>query len=120
MPPDRFSQYREVVPCAKAHRGPLLTALSHETALVVYGISDVNPAAVRLTVPASARLRGQTPKGIRIHRAALPPEEAAIIEGLPLTAIARTVEDLLRSGCRTDLAEQANRRGLAGRLHFRR
>ena len=38
---------------AQASRGRGRVALSYETALVVYGISDTNPAMVHLTVPAT-------------------------------------------------------------------
>ena len=37
VPLNRFSQYREAVLWAKAHRGPINVALSHETALLVLG-----------------------------------------------------------------------------------
>ena len=73
FPADRLSQYREAVLWARASHGPEQVALSHETALGVYGISDVNPARVHLTVPKNARLRRQKPKWIVIHRGELPP-----------------------------------------------
>ncbi len=105
--PDRFSQYREAVLWAKANRGPNEAALSHTTALAVYGISDANPSLIHLTVPRSARLRRQMPKGVVLHREDLAPEEVAVEEGIPLTTIGRTVADLLRSGGRIDLIRQA-------------
>ena len=106
IPLNRFSQYMEVVLWAKAHRGPMNVALSHETALVAYGISDANPAAIHLTVPGAARLRRVAPKALVLHRANLAPDEITIVEGLPLTTIARTVIDLLASGGRVDLVRQ--------------
>jgi len=63
FPADRLSQYREAVLWARASHGPQRVALSHETALGVYGISDVNPSRVHITVPREARLRRQKPKG---------------------------------------------------------
>ena len=42
-PSDRLSQYREAILWARASHGPEIVALSHETALGVFGISDVNP-----------------------------------------------------------------------------
>src|SRR5882757_1344559 len=106
MPPNPFSHYRETVLWVKAHRGPMNVALSHEAALVAYGISDVNPAGIPMTVPGAARLRRQAPKAIQVHRADLTPDEITIVEGLPLTTIARTVVDLLESGGRVDLVKQ--------------
>jgi predicted transcriptional regulator of viral defense system len=59
IPLNRFSQYREAVLWAKAHRGPMNVALSHETALVAYGISYANPAAIHMKVPSAADLEGR-------------------------------------------------------------
>ena len=106
VPPDRFSQYREAVLWAKANRGPNEVALSHTTALAVYGISDANPSLIHLTVPRSARLRRQMPKGVVLHREDLAPEDVAVEEGIPTTTISRTVVDLLHSGGRIDLIRQ--------------
>jgi predicted transcriptional regulator of viral defense system len=105
--PDRFSQYREAVLSVKANRGPNDAALSHTTALAVYGISDVNPSLIHLTVPRSARLRRQMPNGVVLHREDLAPEDVAVEEGIPITTISRTVIDLLHSGGRIDLIRQA-------------
>jgi predicted transcriptional regulator of viral defense system len=107
IPPGRFSQHREAVLWAKANRGPSDVALSHATALVVYGISDANPQLIHLTVPRSARLRRQKPKGVVVHRQDLLPEEITVEEGIPLTTISRTVADLLHSNGRIDLVRQA-------------
>jgi predicted transcriptional regulator of viral defense system len=59
-------------------------ALSHETALAVYGISDVNPSRVYITVPKQARLRRQKPKWIVIHREELTAGQITVHEGLPV------------------------------------
>ena len=107
LTPGRFAQYREAVLWAMANRGPENVALSHSTALAIYGISDANPNVIHLTVPKSARLRRQKPKGVILHREDLTPEDVSIHEGIPLTTISRTVADLLSSGARLDLVRQA-------------
>ena len=107
LSPGRFPQYREVVLSAKANRGPDPIAISHATALAVYGISDANPASIHLTVPRSARLRRRTPKGVTVHHGDLSTNDISIHEGLPVTTIERTIADLLQSGGRTDLLKQA-------------
>jgi predicted transcriptional regulator of viral defense system len=107
VPINRFSQYREAVLWAQAHRGPQMVALSHETALAVYGISDANPSAIHVTVPKSARLRRESPKSVVVHHDDLSSQEITVIEGLPVTSIARTITDLLHSGGRLDLISQA-------------
>lgn len=105
--PGRFPQYQEAVLWAKGNRGPGTVALSHATALNVYGVSDANPDTIHLTVPKSARLRRQHPRVVIVHRADIAPEDIVMHEGLPLTKIKRTVLDLLSSGARTDLIRQA-------------
>jgi predicted transcriptional regulator of viral defense system len=107
FPADRLSQYREAVLWARASQGPEQVALSHETALGVYGISDVNPAHVHLTVPKSARLRRLKPKWIVIHRGELPPGELTTHEGLPVTTVAKSVMDMMETTGRLGLARQA-------------
>jgi predicted transcriptional regulator of viral defense system len=107
-PTDRFAQYREAVLWAQAsHHGPERIALSHETALLLYGISDVNPSRVSLTVPKSARLRRKHPEWIMIHRADLTAEQVTQHEGMPVTTVERSIMDVLSTTHRTDIARQA-------------
>lgn len=107
FPADRLSQYREAVLWARASQGPEQVALSHETALGVYGISDVNPSRVHLTVPKDARLRRRKPKWIVIHRGNLPPSDMATHEGLPVTTVAKSVLDVMEATGRLGVARQA-------------
>jgi predicted transcriptional regulator of viral defense system len=107
-PADRLAQYREAVLWAQAgHHGPERIALSHETAFVLYGISDLNPALVHLTVPRLARLRRVCPEWITIHRAELMEREIGQHEGIPVTTVERSITDVLSTTHRTDIARQA-------------
>ena len=107
-PADRLAQYREAVLWAQAsHHGPERIALSHETALLVYGISDLNPARVHLTVPKSARLRRKCPEWIMLHRADLTEQEIGQHEGIPVTTVERSILDVLSTTHRTDIARQS-------------
>lgn len=107
FPSGRFSQYRETVLWAQANRGPGTVALSHETALSVYGISDANPALVHLTVPKEARFRRERPKGVVLHPEALSPDDIQTVEALPVTTVAKTIADLIDTGARTDIIREA-------------
>jgi predicted transcriptional regulator of viral defense system len=107
FPADRLSQYREAVLWVRASQGPEQVALSHETALGVYGISDVNPSRVHLTVPKDARLRRRKPKWIVIHRGDLPASDVNTHEGLPVTTAAKSVLDVMETSGRLGLARQA-------------
>jgi predicted transcriptional regulator of viral defense system len=107
FPPNRFSQYHEVVLWAMANCGPAEAAVSHASALSVYGISDSNPDTIHLNVPRSARLRREKPKGLVVHYADIAAEDIKVHEGIPVTTVARTVRDLLEAGARIDLIRQA-------------
>ena len=106
-PSDRLAQYREAVLWAKASQGPERIALSHETALLLYGISDANPSRVNLTVPTSARLRRKCPEWVAIHRANLSLQDIGEHEGLPVTTVSRSIMDVLLATHRIDLARQS-------------
>jgi predicted transcriptional regulator of viral defense system len=106
-PSDRLAQYREAVLWAKASQGPENIALSHETALLVYGLSDANPSRVNLTVPTSARLRRKCPEWVAIHRANLSPQDIGEHEGLPVTSVSRSIMDVLLATHRTDVARRS-------------
>lgn len=106
-PADRLAQYREAILWARASEGPEQVALSHETALLVYGISDANPSRVHLTVPMSARLRRERPGWITVHRAILSPVDIQIFEGMPVTTVERSILDTLAADQRTEMARQA-------------
>ena len=92
---------------AKASQGPEDIALSHETALPLYGISDANPSRVSLTVPISARLRRKCPEWLAIHRANLTTQDIGEHEGLPIATVRRSIMDVLLATHRTDVARQS-------------
>ncbi len=92
---------------ARADDGPQNIALSHATALAVYGISDVNPALVHITIPRNARLRRVRPKWVEIHHADLGGADVTVQEGLPLTTVGRTVDDILASTGQVGIVRQA-------------
>lgn len=106
-PADRLAQYREAVLWVQASNGPEPIALSHETALLLYGISDVNPSHVSLTVPALARMRRVHPAWIEIHRADLAVGDIQLHEAMPVTTVERSIADVLTITHRTDFARQA-------------
>lgn len=106
-PEDKLDLYREAILWARASQGPELIALSHETALLLYGISNVDPSHVNLSVPKSARLRRQQPEWITIHRADLGREDFKEHNGVPVTTVGRTVTDVLSLTRRADSARRA-------------
>lgn len=108
-PTDRLAQYREAALWAQAsHHGPeQRIALSHETAFLIYGLSDLNPSRVHLTVPKTARFRRKHPEWIMLHRADLMAPEIGEHEGIPVTTVKRSIVDVLATTHRIDTARQA-------------
>ena len=90
-----------------ADDGPQNVALSHATALAVYGISDANPAFIHITIPRNARLRRARPKWVEIHHADLQTGDVTVQEGLPITTVGRTVQDMLSSTGQVGMVRQA-------------
>lgn len=94
--------------------------LSHETALALHELSDVLPAQVHLTLPAAWKTRRfRVPEGVVLHHADVEHMERAWTGPVPITSVARTLNDLARSGLSPELlrqaALQALRRGLTTR-----
>lgn len=83
--------------------------ISHESALALYGLSDLLPAEIHLTVPRTASRRAS---GVRLHTGLLSPHEVTNREGLPVTTLPRTLRDLLRTGVSEQMVEQAVRQAL--------
>lgn len=80
--------------------------LSHRTALLLHGVSDINPASVDVTVPYNARFRGTTPSGTVLYPRRLQPIDTTTIDGLPVTTLYRTLLDLIVDRIASDAVEQ--------------
>jgi len=84
--------------------------VSHESALLLYGLTDLLSAEIHLTVPRTASRRLP---GVRFHTAHLNLEEVAVRQGLPVTTVPRTLVDVLRSGVAEEWVRQAVQQALA-------
>lgn len=90
--------------------------ISHESALYLYGLSDVLPGEIHVIMPRTGSRRR---KGIRLHTNRLNPDDVTRREGLPVTNAARTIIDVAASGIAEEHLRQAVyeaiRQGLADR-----
>jgi len=86
-------------------------ALSHRSAAVAHGLRAVGAWPIDVTSPTG---RGRGAPGIRVHRAPLPAGDRAVVDGVPVTSVARTIADLAH-----DLAER-DLRGVIREAQFRR
>ena len=74
--------------------------VSHETALAVYQLGDVNPAEVDLTVPPNFRARSV---GVRLHHAEMPPSDVTEQQGFRISTPLRSVIDVAAGNLDIDL-----------------
>jgi predicted transcriptional regulator of viral defense system len=83
---------------------------SHQTALVLLGLSDNLPANLHLTLPASWRERRlRVPKGLVLHFAEVAEADRSWVGPVPITAPGRTLTDCLQASVAPDLMQQAVR-----------
>ena len=71
---------------------------SHQTALSLHEITDVNPARLDLTVPATFRRGVPIPKVLRLHRGDVPSADRVELFGVPVTTAMRTILDVWKEG----------------------
>jgi predicted transcriptional regulator of viral defense system len=82
--------------------------VSHESALALLDLADVNPRLVHV------RVRRQLAKPVRIHQAPLPDDDVTSADGIPVVTAARAIGDGLVAGTDSRLLAQAI---VAGRRH---
>lgn len=91
-----------VTAAARVQRGDDVV-VSHVSAASVHGLGDLIPSVHEFS---SSRRRQSTHPDVRFHRREVVDEDRAIVDGLPVTSVLRTVESLASAG--TDLDHLAD------------
>jgi predicted transcriptional regulator of viral defense system len=81
--------------------------LSHETALDLYELCDVNPSAIHMTVPRSFRTRKDIPGAYRLHREDLGESDIGWHEGIPIVTPERAILGGIQQALGWQLISQA-------------
>jgi predicted transcriptional regulator of viral defense system len=81
--------------------------LSHDTALDLHELCDVNPVQIHITIPTAYRLQKPVPKLYDLHQRDLDEDEKTRYEGIAVVTPQRAILDGIESGLRTDLLRQA-------------
>jgi predicted transcriptional regulator of viral defense system len=71
---------------------------SHQTALSLYELSDLNPAKLHMTVPTGFRRNSDIPGILVLHYADLPESDVQAAQGFKFTRPLRTILDLIEAG----------------------
>lgn len=81
--------------------------LSHDTALDLHELCDINPAQIHITIPTAYRLQKPVPKLYRVHRGDLEKDERTLYEGIPIVTPYRAIVEGIETGVRANLLRQA-------------
>jgi predicted transcriptional regulator of viral defense system len=71
---------------------------SHQTAIRLYELSDLNPAKLHMTVPTDFRRNSDIPGILVLHYADLPESDVQTAQGFKFTRPLRTILDLIETG----------------------
>lgn len=71
---------------------------SHETALDIYNLTDINPPQIHMIVPREFKRLNPIPKVIKLHRNILKKSEIKSYQGMKITTPLRTLQDLAKKG----------------------
>jgi predicted transcriptional regulator of viral defense system len=72
--------------------------ISHESALALHALADVNPSRIHLTVPRNNHPRAAGGQLYRLHRRDLQATDITSVGGIPVTTVVRTIKDCLGAG----------------------
>ena len=100
-------QYMEAALWPQVRRPDAHGVISHESALALYGLSNVSPAKVHVTVPTVFRIRRTVPRNLILHYADLEPESIQRVDGIPVTTPAQAIRDVHAGHLGAALVRQA-------------
>lgn len=102
VPPGEWDEYMLAAVWADG-RG----VLSHETALDLHDLCDVNPNHIDITVPARYRTHREVPTPYRLHGRELPATAVTSVQGVPVVTPWQAITDGIELHLRPSLVEQA-------------
>ena len=116
---DPLAQYQEALLWLRAP-----AALTHDTALDLHHLCDINPGKVHVTVDIRNRPRRTAPAWIQIHFGALPDADLTWLEGLRIATPTRAILDAIATNIGQQFIDQAietgRQRGLLTEHDLRR
>lgn len=88
-------------------------ALGYETALDAYGVCDVNPAMIHVTVGKGRRIARRGGEGYVLHREDVAEGDLTWWKGMPIATLRKAIEQCIDSGTSSHLLAQAIENGSA-------
>ena len=93
-PSTDLQQYHEAVLWPHVHRDLEYALVSHDSALELYGLTQLNPGVVHVTLPPKTRISRKLPSWLRLHFAHIAPTDRTWERGVPIVSVARAIEDI--------------------------
>jgi predicted transcriptional regulator of viral defense system len=93
-PTTRLQQYHEAILWPQAHRTLEYAAISHDSALELYDLTQLNPAVVHVSLPKKTRIERSPPSWMRLHFSDVPQDDRRWEHGVPIVSIPRAIEDI--------------------------
>jgi predicted transcriptional regulator of viral defense system len=81
--------------------------LSHDTALDLHALCDINPAKIHVSVRKDLRITREVPAAYRLHHRDLAEHEITRHEGIPIVIPARAIRDGIEAHLGAHLIKQA-------------
>jgi predicted transcriptional regulator of viral defense system len=93
-PTEGRQQYHEAVLWPRAHRTLEYALISHDSALELYDLTQLNPGVIHVTLPLKTRISRQQPAWLRLHFADVVENARTWERGVPIVSIPRAIEDV--------------------------
>jgi predicted transcriptional regulator of viral defense system len=107
VPATQYDQFMKAV----LWTGVAEAVLSHDTALDAYGVSDINPTAIHITVAKNRRIARKGGRAYILHHQDLTAEQVTWWEEIPIVTLPVAIEQCINGKVQTYLIRQAIERG---------
>lgn len=92
-PTTTHRQYHEAVLWPQAHRELEYALISYDSALELYGLTQLNPGVVHVTLPPQTRISRLPPDWITVHFERIPAIDRTFETGVPVVSFVRAIEE---------------------------
>lgn len=93
-PTTSLQQYHEAVLWPRAHRDLEYALISHDSALELYNLTQLNPSVIHVTLPPKTRISRERPTWLRLHFEDVAENDQAWERGIPIVSVPRAIEDV--------------------------
>lgn len=97
-PTDELQQYHQAVLWPQAHRDLSYAVVSHDSAIELYNLTQLNPGVVHVTVPRKTRIARTVPAWLQLHYEDVPDRDRTFERDVPTVTIPRAIEEIAPYG----------------------